>query len=61
MACGLVISQYMALFAGGQADGLSWWKLFHLIHPLKVCAVTVLSIIGHVGRTFSDLGITQSA
>lgn len=31
------------------------------IHLLKVFAVTVLSIIGHVGRTFSDLGITQSA
>jgi hypothetical protein len=33
-------------------------------HPLKVFAVTILSIVGHAGKvecTFSDLGTTQSA
>jgi hypothetical protein len=60
-------NQSVAPFAGGQADGLSWWKNLPInseIHPLKVFSVTILSIVGHAGeveRTFSDLGTTQSA
>ncbi|KAG1787732.1 ribonuclease H-like domain-containing protein, partial [Suillus plorans] len=60
-------NQSVAPFAGGHADGLSWWQNLPInseIHPLKAFAVTILSIVGHAGeveRTFSDLGITQSA
>ncbi|KAG1717606.1 hypothetical protein EDB19DRAFT_1590360, partial [Suillus lakei] len=56
-----------APFAGGQADGLSWWKNLPInseIHPLKAFAVTILSIVGHAGeveRIFSDFGTTKSA
>lgn len=53
-------------FAGGTADGLTWWE--HLTissedHPLKAFAITILSIVPHAGdveRLFSDLGNTQS-
>ncbi|KAG1853162.1 hypothetical protein DFJ58DRAFT_396696 [Suillus subalutaceus] len=62
-------NQSLAPFAGGQADGLPWWKNLPInseIHPLKAFSVTILilSIVGHAGeveRTFSDLGTTQSA
>ncbi|KAN0082875.1 hypothetical protein V8E55_008670 [Tylopilus felleus] len=55
-----------APFAGGTADGLTWWE--HLTissedHPLKAFAITILSIVPHAGdieRLFSDLGNTQS-
>ncbi|KAG1888381.1 hypothetical protein F4604DRAFT_1505373, partial [Suillus subluteus] len=59
-------SLLIAPFAGGQADGLSWWKnlpIISEIHPLKAFSVTNLLIVGHAGEvehTFSDLGITQS-
>ncbi|KAG2091935.1 hypothetical protein BD769DRAFT_1371067, partial [Suillus cothurnatus] len=54
-----------APFAGGQADGLSWWENLPInfgIYPLKVFAATILSIVGHEGKvehTFLDLDTTQ--
>ncbi|KAG1746405.1 hypothetical protein EDB19DRAFT_1580922, partial [Suillus lakei] len=44
-----------------------WWKNLPInseIHPLKVFAVSILSIVGRAAEvecTFSDLGTTQSA
>ncbi|KAG2031506.1 hypothetical protein BDR03DRAFT_972487, partial [Suillus americanus] len=58
-------NQSLASFAGGQVDGLSWWKNLPTnseIHPHKAYSVTIMSIVGHAGeveRTFSDLGKTQ--
>ncbi|KAG1854933.1 hypothetical protein DFJ58DRAFT_702981, partial [Suillus subalutaceus] len=52
-------NQLLAPLAGGEADGLSWWKDHSInseIHPLRIFAVTVFSIVGHAGeveRTFS--------
>ncbi|KAG2045309.1 hypothetical protein BDR03DRAFT_800900, partial [Suillus americanus] len=41
--------QSLAPFAGGQANGPTWWKTLPINsdHPLKVFAVTMLSIVGH--------------
>ncbi|KAG2061175.1 hypothetical protein BDR06DRAFT_978764 [Suillus hirtellus] len=63
----IAYNQSVAPFAGGQADGLSWWQNLPVnfkIHPLKAFTVTILSIVGHAGEvehTFSDFGTTQSA
>ncbi|KAG2034079.1 hypothetical protein BDR03DRAFT_1013688 [Suillus americanus] len=43
-------NQSLAPFAGGHADGLSWWNNLPInskIHPLKAFSVTILSIVGH--------------
>lgn len=53
-------------FAGGQADGIDWWKGLLIDannHPLKIFAIRILSIVPHaadVERLFSQLGGVQS-
>ncbi|KAI5995785.1 hypothetical protein F5J12DRAFT_785554 [Pisolithus orientalis] len=55
-----------APFAGGHANGLSWWESLPVTsdtHPLKSLTITILSIFPHAGdveQLFSDLGSIQS-